>query len=144
MRARLLILGVVALLLVPTGSSAPVASSTPKATSAFVSLTITGTKFRVTGTNLTPGSYAGALLAYRDYARTTSTTARVNVAGGRIQTDTNGDFYGNAYLYEVDEGGHVTIAGSTNIFTGGHIPGRLVVQLATTAGEMVDAEADIG
>lgn len=134
MRRIVLTLAAAALLLAPASASAPAHHSSL----ASVSLTITGNTFRLTGTNLTPGSYAGALLTYRDYAQTTSRTARVNVAFGHILT---GD---DSYLYEVGPDGHVTIAGGVGLFTGGHVPGRLVAVLATTGGDLADAETDVG
>lgn len=138
MRRILLTLAAAALLLAPSAATAPAKHHATAAPAAFVSLTITDGKFRVTGTNLTPGSYAGVLLAYRDYAQTTSRTARVNVAFGHILT---GD---DSYLYEVGPDGHVTIAGGVGLFTGGHVPGRLVAVLATTGGDLADAETDVG
>lgn len=123
-----------ALLLVGAAPSA----SAPSAHRATGSLRIDQSRFRFSAHGLSPGSYVGVLLAYRDYARTTARTSRVNVVEGVIQT---GD---QSYLYEVDEGGNVTVAGSLHLITGGVGPGRLVALLSDTAGEMADDEADVG
>lgn len=126
--------GVAASLLIgPTHAAPRAATPAP-----FVTLSISQGKFRLAGHHLTPDSYAGALLVYRNLAHTTQRTARVNIDAGRIQTDGS-----SSYVYEVTDDGDVTFAGSTNLISGGTTPGDLVAVISTTAGETLDVEAAI-
>lgn len=117
----------------PSSPASSASSATP-----FASLTISGGKFRISAHRLTPGTYAGTLLVYRDLAHTTQRTSRVNIAAGRVQTDG-----GSSYLYEVDEAGDVTFAGGINLMTGGVTPGELIAVVSTTDGATLDVEAPV-
>lgn len=100
----------------------------------FIAVTV-GQSVVVRVHNLTPGTYIGAVLAYRPDDNSAMRTSRINIVNSTIQT---GD-----YNYEVDENGDARIGFGKLLISHGALPGRLVIVVSTTDGFVLDAEPDL-
>lgn len=96
-----------------------------------LSLTLDSQHLRIDGHRLTPAALAGATITYTSYDGTRKVHALAGVLAGKI-IDT----------YDVDDAGNVRIAMSRHLIVGNAVPGRIVVTLGTTAGELVDGTAE--